>query len=225
MSIAVILIGLPGSGKGDNSIELSQILGAYRLGASDALKAFGAPTETKVLCDDNHLLSAYDHYVKENGIPEGTIWILDGAVRTVAQVQLIGDFLKHKGYKKLIILHLRCSLQTVLKRRELPSRKAQNRRGDTLKHFLERAEDHERNISDIMSEAERTGYHVHEVNAERSLDSVVAESLMYIIDHLPHHAAGIDLWISHSSFVMLLVSFSATADLSGSAVFLYKCSV
>jgi adenylate kinase len=122
---AVVLLGLPGSGKGTQASRLAAVLGVPAISTGEILRrecASGSPLgeSVRALIESGHLVgdelvnALVAKRLSANDCSAG--FLLDGYPRTVSQAQFLEDWLKLRGLRAPFVVYLDISAGEVATR-------------------------------------------------------------------------------------------------------------
>lgn len=136
----IVIFGAPGSGKGTQSIKLSEKYGLEHVSTGDMLRAeikgkteFGLKADSYIskghLIPDEVMIGKLDELVKEKNGVKG--FIFDGFPRTIAQGEALDKMLEKYDEKVSVVLSLEVEedelINRILKRGEISGRSDDNR--------------------------------------------------------------------------------------------------
>lgn len=185
LGMGVIMVGMPGCGKGTQAKMLKEEFNFKILGTGDLLrkrcqeepsfeKQYGHIMDSgKLLPDDVVNETLCKHF---DSLPVWSRWILDGFPRTISQYQRIRECLLEKRREHpIIILHFSGVLKIVLLGRIL-SRKV-GRKDDNKYSFAIRAKEYTENTPGLMEVFKSDEFLVKMVRATSHIELVSANVL------------------------------------------------
>ena len=162
----ILIMGLPGSGKGTQGKMLADEQGLHLVSMGDLVRMYVTGERRQqmlagALLDDNEIISMIDGVLA--AFNDGADCVLDGFPRTVPQAEWLMEQVKAKRFKISSIIYLTASHEAVTSRL-----KARGRLDDKEAVIFERFKEYERLTQPLVEWFENQGVKVLRINAERS---------------------------------------------------------
>lgn len=166
----ILLMGLPGSGKGTQGKMLADYHGRHLISMGEIIRMYvtGERRQRMLageLLDDAEVISILERVL--DSLPDDSEYILDGFPRTVPQAEWLLERLESKGSKITCVVHLRASLQAVKARLQ-----ARGRTDDREEVIEERFKEYQRLTQPLLDWYKDHDINICDINAERSPNEV-----------------------------------------------------
>lgn len=166
----ILLMGLPGSGKGTQGKMMADTRGYHLISMGELVRMYvtGERRQKMLageLLDDEEIISIVDKVL--SSIPDDEECVLDGFPRTVRQAEWLLGGVKAGRFKINHIFHLAASEEAVKARL-----KARGRLDDQDSVIEERFREYNRLTRPVLTWLQQAGLTVTEINAERSASEV-----------------------------------------------------
>ena len=166
----ILLMGLPGAGKGTQGKIMADKHGMHLVSMGDVIRLYITGERRKgmlsgELLDDNEVIYLLDQVL--SGIPNKDLCVLDGFPRTIPQAEWLVKKAKRENFKIYGVIHLAANEETV--RERLHSRGRLDDRDDVIE---ERFKEYNNLTKPLLSWFKKQGIEVIDVDAERSVDEV-----------------------------------------------------
>ena len=161
----ILLMGLPGSGKGTQGKMLADHHGRHLVSMGEIIRMYVTGEQRNrmlagELLEDSEVIAILGQVL--DSLPDDSEYILDGFPRTIPQAEWLLDRLKHKDSRITCVLHLIASEDAVKARL-----KARGRHDDRDEVIEERFREYEKLTRPLLEWYKTHGVPVCEVNAER----------------------------------------------------------
>lgn len=175
----ILLMGLPGSGKGTQGKMLADHHGRHLVSMGEIIRLYvvGERRQQMLageLLDDDEVIAILERVL--DSLPDDDEYVLDGFPRTVPQAEWLIKRLETKHSKITCVIHLKASVEAVKNRL-----RARGRIDDTDEVIEERFKEYERMTQPLMDWYETHHIKICDVNAERSPHEV-HEEIMQVLD-------------------------------------------
>lgn len=177
----ILLMGLPGSGKGTQGKMLADYHGLHLISMGEIIRMYVTGERRQAmlsgeLLKDSEVISILELVL--DSLPDDSEYILDGFPRTVAQAEWLTKRLHNKGSKITCVLHLNASAEAVKKRLQ-----ARGRTDDREEVIEERFREYERLTQPLLTWYEQHDVPVCDINAERSANEVHDDIVKLLESH------------------------------------------
>lgn len=175
----ILLMGLPGSGKGTQGKMLADHHGLHLVSMGEIIRMYvtGERRHRMMageLLDDDEVISILERVL--DSLPDDSEYVLDGFPRTVPQAEWLQKRLQGKGSKIRCVIHLTASPEAVKERLH-----ARGRMDDRDEVIEERFREYEKLTQPLFKWYEQHSVQVCDVNAERAPDQV-HEEIMHALE-------------------------------------------
>lgn len=166
----ILLMGLPGSGKGTQGKMLADFHGLHLISMGEIIRMYvSGERRSRMLAgellDDNEVIDILQRVL--DSLPDDSEYIVDGFPRTVPQAEWLLKRLESKGSSVTCVVHLTASPDAVKSRL-----KARGRMDDRDEVIEERFKEYEQLTRPLLDWYESHGVEVCDVDAERSPNQV-----------------------------------------------------
>jgi len=166
----ILLMGLPGSGKGTQGKMLSDHHNLHLISMGEIIRMYvtGARRQRMLageLLDDDEVIDILERVL--DSLPDDSEYVLDGFPRTVPQAEWLKKRLQDKHSKIRCVIHLTASPEAVKSRLH-----ARGRIDDRDEVIEERFREYEQLTRPLLKWYETNSIKVCDVNAERTPDQV-----------------------------------------------------
>jgi adenylate kinase len=176
----VILMGPPGSGKGQQAPLLAAQIGIQHLSTGDMLRAeavrgsaLGAEVaplmEAGALVPDERVVRIITDWLRQDDLPAGAV--LDGFPRTVAQARALDAILAERGNAVHVVVSLEVP-RDVLIERLLRRAQQEDRPDDTPETVRRRMEEYRAKTEPVLGHYRASGVRVAEIDGVGSIAEV-----------------------------------------------------
>ncbi|HSW36888.1 MAG TPA: nucleoside monophosphate kinase [Candidatus Saccharimonadales bacterium] len=174
----ILLIGLPGSGKGTQGKMLADQHGLHLVSMGELVRLYMTGDQRQrmlagELLDDQEVTDILDRVLKS--LPDNEECVLDGFPRTIPQAEWLLEQVKNGRFKIRHIFHLDASGKTVAARL-----KARGRTDDRDEVIQERFHEYEELTHPLLDWFRKRGLEVTDVNAERTPAEVNDDLIKYL---------------------------------------------
>lgn len=193
MKKIIILLGVPGSGKGTQAERLASAYGYIHISTGELLRALDADPETDaadrvklVAMKEGHLVSddlVYRLVFKEMELymNNGVGVVLDGAVRTVDQAKTFQQFFQDRGWgNDVLVIELAMSDDVIMRRMELRRASGAPRHDDSPEVMRERIIAQGNAALKPIRDYYQSLDMLHDVDASQELD-VVTDAILSMV--------------------------------------------
>lgn len=166
----ILLMGLPGSGKGTQGKMLADVNGIHLLSMGELVRMYVTGERRRqmlagALLNDEEIIAMLDRVLRT--MDDDDDCVLDGFPRTVKQAEWLIDQVKQGRFELSTVVYLEVSHDAVLERL-----KARGRLDDTEEVIEARFKEYERLTQPVVTWLEERGITVLRINGERSTDAV-----------------------------------------------------
>ena len=166
----IILMGLPGAGKGTQGKIMADQRGMHLITMGEVIRMYvtgerRARMLAGELLEDSEVITLLDQVL--SGISNKDLCILDGFPRTIPQAEWLLKKAKHENFTLSHVIHLIASENTVKNRLQ-----ARGRIDDRAEVIRERFKEYNEMTEPLFNWFRQHGVDVVDVNAERTVDEV-----------------------------------------------------
>lgn len=174
----ILLMGLPGSGKGTQGKMLADHHGLHLISMGEIIRMYvGGDRRQRMLAgellDDDEVIAILERVL--DSLPDDTEYVLDGFPRTVPQAEWLLKRLEGNGSKLRCVIHLTATPEAVKERLH-----ARGRIDDKDEVIEERFREYEQLTRPLLDWYKQHGIRICDVNAERSPDQVHDEIMQVL---------------------------------------------
>lgn len=169
----ILLMGLPGSGKGTQGKMLADFHGLHLISMGEIIRMYVSGDRRKrmlagELLDDHEVIDILERVL--DSLPDDTEYVLDGFPRTVPQAEWLLKRMEIKHSQIRCVLHLTASVEAVKARLH-----ARGRMDDRDEVIEERFREYQELTQPLLDWYKQHNIEVCDINAERSPNEVHAE--------------------------------------------------
>lgn len=174
----IIFMGVAGSGKSSQGRALADELGLPWVSTGEFLRMLVSGDRRKdmvagKLLGDQEIIKLVQRILTI--VDTSTDFVLDGFPRTPAQADWLLSQVRHGQLDVSAVVHLKASPEVVTKRLY-----ARGRPDDSKSGIAKRFKEYEQAVKPILKEFKDAKIPVHEINADRNIDTVHADILKAI---------------------------------------------
>jgi adenylate kinase len=169
----ILLMGMPGSGKGTQGKMLADRHGYHLISMGELVRLYVTGERRQqmlagILLDDEEIISIIDKVL--SSIKDNEDCILDGFPRTIPQAEWLLEQIKSGRFELSKVFYLKASRDAVVER--LSNR---GRMDDNETVITERMKEYDRLTQPLIEWFGKNGITVTDINAEQSVEAVYTE--------------------------------------------------